>query len=442
MSLKFLIFQTFIFALLMGACEEKHQPTKAMKGMGKVYIQKDGDKYTLYRNDQPYYIKGAAGYDQFHQVKACGGNSIRTWGGENTQAVLDTAWKHGLSVTVGLYIGPMRHGFDYSDKEAVRKQKQGILTLVKEFKDHPAVLMWGIGNELDIVNGSDRADNPDLWKAVNDIAAMIHEEDPNHPVTTMVVPFRKTIRNINKYCPEIDILSFNVFSGLHELKSKLQEPVWGWNKPYLISEWGPHGWWESERTLWDAPIEESSTKKAEFYKERYENHIFTDKEQCLGSYVFYWGQKQEITGTWFSMFDSKGNRSEAVHTMKYLWSGESSYNTPPSLEYISMDEKGAKENLFIESCSKHKAQALVSDKEGDPLTYKWSIKPESMTTGYWGENEKDVKPVFTKQGKNLQELTFEAPKKEGAYRLFCHIYDQQGNYATANFPFYVLEYKK
>lgn len=28
--------------------------------------------------------------------------------------------------------------------------------------------------------------NPNVWNAVNDIANMIHDEDPNHPVTTML----------------------------------------------------------------------------------------------------------------------------------------------------------------------------------------------------------------------------------------------------------------
>ena len=53
--------------------------------------------------------------------------------------------------------------------------------LVMEFKDHPAVLMWAIGNELE-VGYKDR----NVWNAVNDVAKMIHEVDPNHPALTVV----------------------------------------------------------------------------------------------------------------------------------------------------------------------------------------------------------------------------------------------------------------
>jgi hypothetical protein len=35
------------------------------------------------------------------------------------------------------------------------------------------------------------------------------------------------------------------------------------------------------------------------------------------------------------------------------------------------------------------------------------------------------------------KISFKAPEKEGAYRLFVYGYDGNGNWATANVPFYV-----
>jgi len=50
---------------------------------------------------------------------------------------------------------------------------------VERFKDHPALLVWSIGNEAEA-----SYTNLKLWDAINDIAKMIHETDPNHPTTT------------------------------------------------------------------------------------------------------------------------------------------------------------------------------------------------------------------------------------------------------------------
>ncbi len=42
-----------------------------------------------------------------------------------------------------------------------------------EYKDHPALMIWSIGNEL-----NHGATNPKVWDAVNEISEMIHEIDP------------------------------------------------------------------------------------------------------------------------------------------------------------------------------------------------------------------------------------------------------------------------
>ncbi|WMJ73324.1 glycoside hydrolase family 2 TIM barrel-domain containing protein [Cytophagaceae bacterium ABcell3] len=409
----------------------------------KVYFKKEGDTYTLYRNGKPYYIKGAAGHQHINKIKTYGGNSIRTWGGEkNTKAILDSAWKHGLSVTVGLYISPLRHGFNYNDPKAVKDQKNRIKNTVNELKGHPAVLMWALGNELEHMPGDLEGDIPKMYESVNDLAQMIHDIDPDHPVSTMIVPFRKTIRNINKYCPDIDILGFNSFSGLHSLKSKVNTPYYGWNKPYIVSEWGSPGWWEAQNTLWDMPLEETSTKKAVLLKERYESFIAPEKDQCIGSYVFYWGFKQEKTATWFSMFDPDGNHSETVLAMHYLWTGENQpFHSIPKLQKVTLDGQAPNENVFITAEKKYQLEAVVDTLKDENFEVIWEIKPENEAISYWGEKEKVAPPVFATKGKGLYKTRFTAPKEEGAYRAYCYIYNKEGGFATGNFPFYVLEYE-
>ena len=75
--------------------------------VAKVEIRKTADRYQLYVNGQPFYIKGA-GLEFGSQEKLAlhGGNSFRTWRTENGQdsgrQVLDRALKNGLFVTMGL----------------------------------------------------------------------------------------------------------------------------------------------------------------------------------------------------------------------------------------------------------------------------------------------------------------------------------------------------
>src|SRR5690606_12293825 len=106
-------------------------------------------------------------------------NSIRTWGTRSAQEILDRAHELGMTVTLGLGVTGERHGFDYSDEEAVAAQLERVRLDVLRYKDHPALLIWAIGNELNL-----NARNPAVWDAVNDISKMIHELDPNHLTTT------------------------------------------------------------------------------------------------------------------------------------------------------------------------------------------------------------------------------------------------------------------
>ncbi|MEO1336725.1 MAG: glycoside hydrolase family 2 TIM barrel-domain containing protein, partial [Myxococcota bacterium] len=147
-----------------------------------VRVVRAGDNWRLERGGQPYVLRGVGYKAELDALVASGGNAIRTWGiGDDTRALLDEAWAKGVSVTLGLWLGHTEHGFDYSDKAAVARQHALIRQQVERFKDHPALLMWGVGNEVELEGG----DDPNIWRAIEDVARMIHEVDPHHP--TMVV---------------------------------------------------------------------------------------------------------------------------------------------------------------------------------------------------------------------------------------------------------------
>ena len=234
------------------------------------------------------------------------------------QEVLDRAQENGLFVTMGLEIAREREGqgrgvfgFDYDDEEAVAEQSERVRAEVMELKDHPALIIWGIGNELNL-----GATNPKVWDAVNEISEMIHEVDPNHLTTTMLAGIGpELVEEIKARAPDLDLVSIQMYADIENLQQRIDDA--GWDGPYVVTEWGATGHWETGTTAWGAPIENNSSVKADLYRSRYETAIASDTTQGLGSYVFLWGQKQERTPTWYGMFIPTGEKTESVDVMQY-----------------------------------------------------------------------------------------------------------------------------
>jgi GH35 family endo-1,4-beta-xylanase len=113
-------------------------------------VVKTNSGFELQRDGKPYYIKGVGGEVNMEKIVAIGANSIRTWGVERAQEVLDEAQRNGLTVMLGLWVQHERHGFDYNNQEKVAKQLAYFKTVVDRFKNHPALLIWGVGNEVDL----------------------------------------------------------------------------------------------------------------------------------------------------------------------------------------------------------------------------------------------------------------------------------------------------
>ena len=262
------------------------------EGPIKVEIKQENGKWQLYRGGEPYYIKGVGGMDYLDRAVAYGANSMRTWSAGDAAQVLDDAHAKGLTVMFGLWVGQERQGFDYDDAKSVKAQLERFREVVRTYKDHPAILLWGIGNENDLFYNDFK-----VWNAINDIAKMIHEEDPNHPTSTVTAGLDVAeVQLIKERAPHIDIYGINTYGGLIGIDQQLRS--FGWDGPYIITEWGPDGHWEVPKTAWGASIEQTSREKANMYQKRYEKGIAADEEMCIGSYVFLWGQKQETTSTW------------------------------------------------------------------------------------------------------------------------------------------------
>ncbi|WP_044513517.1 glycoside hydrolase family 2 TIM barrel-domain containing protein [Hymenobacter sp. DG25B] len=395
-----------------------------------VRLEQSGSGYRLTRNSKPFFIKGGAGLQHFDKLKAAGGNSIRIWTTEYADEVLNAAHQQGLVVMLGLWIKPAREGIDYYDPEALQTQQASIREQILRYRNHPALLMWNVGNEYDI-----EAPSPKVFQAVNAIAKMIHELDPNHPVTTTILANPNSVDHFINLCSDVDILSINVFAGLDYFPRLLDKH--GLTKPYIVTEFGAKGHWEAPYTAWKAPLEQTSTAKAGFILPRYRASIATDTAHCLGGYVFFWGTKYEQTTTWFSLFGAKGEKTATVDLMQYLWTGKYPRNRAPEIGRLRFAGGYGTNNLQPQAGSLQDASVTASDIEGDSLHVVWQVFPDNNLLGR--NKKKDIAPeeipnsIIAAHGLHAM---VRVPKKPGPYRLFVTIYDGKGSIATANAPFY------
>jgi hypothetical protein len=414
-------------------------------GPTKAEIRQEDGRYQMYVDGEPFFINGAGlEFGDVERLAEHGGNSFRTWrtdnGVDTGQEVLDRALEHGLYVTMGLEVAREREGegrgffgFDYDDEEAVAEQLERLRAEVMQYKDHPALIIWGIGNELNL-----GAENPKVWNAVNEISEMIHEIDPNHLTTTMLAGVGpELVEQINERAPDLDLLSVQYYSGVENLPRIIRES--GWTGPYMVTEWGATGHWEVQKTPWGAPIENHSSRKADLYLSRYEG-IMGDTTQLVGSYVFLWGQKQERTPTWYGLFLPSGEKTETVDVMQRAWTGEWPENRTPRLESATLGGMTAYDGITLAPGEQAPAEVATTDPDGDDLRYAWEVRRESTAQTEGGDDEyvpEAIQGVLSATDDATVTLT--APSEPGAYRLFVYVYDGNNSAAHANIPFLVTE---
>jgi hypothetical protein len=417
------LFWCFCISSTLKAAEQGDQ--------NRVELRKTDTGWTLLRNGQPFFIKGVGGDASRQTLVDCGGNSFRLWGADHIDDQLAQANRLGLAVTVGIWLehSPGEHHFDYHNPAQVAEQLERVRQTVLKYRDNPAVLVWALGNEME---GYKQGDDPAIWQAVQDAAAMVHKLDPNHPTMTVIAEIGgKRVECINRYCPDVDIVGINSYAGAPSLAERYRGL--GGTKPFIITEFGPMGQWEVGKNAWGAPNDSTSTAKAREYRESYGKSILGEKDKlCLGSYAFLWGFKREATATWYGMFLPDGSRTEAVDTMSELWTGQAPAHRCPQIEplIVDHDQVGPQQTVH--------ATLRVTDPDGNPLTAKWALEkdPAAYDTGGQFQGEPTKYPDAIVHG-DLNGAEVRLPTAEGGYWLYAYVYDGHGGAAVADAPLYV-----
>lgn len=438
MILKRFLFLTFLFVILLSVTLlflRSRGPNYGKTSSKTVYITENENNYTLIRNGSPFTIRGAAGNSNFELLSSINGNTIRLYDTINLAKNLNEAQKYNLAVIVDIPIPAFSEKFSvYDDPLYVINLKKKVEILVNKTKNHPALLFWNLGNELKY---------PLVFKknnfinTFNELIQIIHETDINHPIaTTISGTDYKQVSSIYIHSPELDFVSYNIFAHLKKVKKYLTaiEIVFG-QRPYYISEWGPNGHWEGLLTPWGVPYENSTTTNIKEVKERYNIIKNNYKNGCLGSLYFYWGSKQEVTHTWFSLFNNH-NKSEIVKVLASLWKKSSFEPNITVIESILLNDDYKNEKNIVLPENLQTAELLIKNYNFENQKIIWEIYPEDW---HFLVNKKNQKVDIRIDTISNSKIKFMSPKVEGAYRLFVYVIDKDGYFSTMNAPFYVID---
>ncbi|WP_246519994.1 glycoside hydrolase 5 family protein [Ancylobacter lacus] len=377
-------------------------------------------------NNEVFEVRGAAGAGRLDLLAGLGATTIRTYGGD-PGPILDAAQKAGLKVIAGLWLSHPRLGADYADPAFVERQLAEFRATVEKYRDHPALLMWGIGNEVEV----DLADDSKVWPEVERVAALVRRLDPAHPTLAVLAELGEgKVARLKAAAPSIQVLGVNSYGdALLSLPARARQA--GWTAPLLVTEMGALGQWQAATTPWGAPFEPSSTQKA-IQLRRY---LAALKAGGAGPFPFLWGQKQEVTPSWHSLFLTTGEWTEALESMAENWGGQApGGNHAPRIAtlVVAGNESAPFGSWRLGSTGEVRIKAV--DPDGDPLAAHWSIREESTARSVGGDPE--VVPPAHPEGLKSGDLdgAVVSGLPIGHYRLFVEIRDGRGAAATANLP--------
>jgi len=362
---------------------------------------------------------------------------VRTYVGIDLAETFRLADSLGLAVVMGLDVPPYRHGYDYRDSATVARIKARVREQVLRYKDEPSLLMWGIGNEVTIFAKGEQVDA--IARAINEISIMIHELDGRHPTTTMCGGDFGILDAWRK-CPDLDVLSPNIFGSIGEFQSTLAKVDWILDKPILVSEWSPEVYWATQNTSWGAAIELNSEEKAFSYPRHYQKYLTPDRPLMIGSCLFLWGNKQEQTHTWFSAFSEEGEATTIVDEMTQVWRGDTALaNHAPLVQAIQVGPYAGNQEVFLTTGEEYRAIGYAVDADGDSLTYDWEITQNYKRNSTWG-GDQEVRPRALDElclEQRGDTLYFRAPEESDAYRLYFYARDGKGKVGITNVNFFV-----
>ncbi|AXG67921.1 glycosyl hydrolases family 2, TIM barrel domain [Kordia sp. SMS9] len=399
----------------------------------QVTLGKKDTSWNILVDGKPFPVKGAtfghendvANYDKyFKDLQELGVNTLRTWAtGENTKAFLDAAAKYDIKVMVGIW---MRHGrpgmedddsFDYlRDKDGMEAMYDFSINVVKMYKDHPAVLTWGVGNEVYLNMATDE-EKEAYSKFLERVCSNIKKLDPNHPISSTEA-WTFGLKWWQQYVPSIDIYGLNCYgAGANFLQEELEKR--NIDKPYIITEFNVQGEWDIKNEVNGVKVEPSDEEKYTAIADGYKNWIVT-KPNCLGVYVFHYADGNDYGSPWL-FTHHRGLYRPTYWAIRKAFTGKKPTNAIPKIETFQLSNETINSNTWIPITLE------VSDAENEALNISFYYNQHTGSRKRRSQIHKVNHRGSLKDGFEIQ-----VPKEHGAVKVYVNVQDTFNNVGIAS----------
>lgn len=206
-------------------------------------------------------------------MQAAGVNAVRTYEPLTDTVVLDKLYAAGIHVLSTVY------PYGGNDVGTVRAN-------VEPVKDHPAILMWVLGNEWNYNGLYVDLPHDETLQRINDAAAQVRMVDTSHPIMTIYggVPAQSVIDAM----PEIDVWGVNYYGGLSFGESFSQWAARS-GKPMVITEYGADAY-NSNSGMYDPDAQAEATR---VLTQLIADNASADNPEavCAGGTIFEWADE-------------------------------------------------------------------------------------------------------------------------------------------------------
>lgn len=395
-------------------------------------VVKVGEQWQIQVNGKPFEIKGVTfGRDHdasnigeyLRDLKFLGVNTIRLWGtNDETKMLLDSAHSYGINVMVGIWLRHGRPGmeaddsFDYlTDKAGMEDMYDYAMKTVDLYKDHPAVLTWGVGNEV-YLNIATDAEKKEYSLFLERICGDIKKKDANHPITS-VEAWTFGFKWWKEYVPSVDIYGINSYgAGVSMLPKEMEKA--GLDKPYVVTEFGVSGEWDAQPDVNGIKIEPTDQQKYDAIAKGYHEWI-KPNPSCLGVYVFHYGEGTNFGSPWLLFFQDGCYRPQYWATRE-AYTGKKPVNNVPVIGKFLLTGNAKPTGTWIP------VQLEVKDIENEELKISFHY---NQRTG--SRKRRDQINELVHRGNLIDGFEILLPDENGAIKLYAYVKDAYNNLAVA-----------
>jgi len=364
---------------------------------------------------------GEKGEDYLEMAHAMGANAVRTWG-DAPLSYLDQAKKNNLMVDLGIWLDPIRETGgkeSYQDAEFRQNLMHKILEYVHAMKDHPALLLWNIGNEA-LAYTEDPKEKAALGHFLEQVIKNVHEEDPNHPVVYSC-SIDRDLPDVEKYLPSLDIVGTNVYGTISTVFNWMHNE--GNKKPLLVTEFGPLGSWSCAKDKNKIPYDPMDHLKSVEYASLW-RQIISAHDVALGGFAFVLGdQRNQDSLTWYNINYGDLKR-DAFWTLYKAYTRKKPSNRPPKFSGIELSKSTA-----LKAGQEIEVTVTATDPDRDTIHYDYfiaSIASDPLVV----EPAKFYPAEINVLGPGHARLT--VPTEPGNYRVYVEATDGHKNVAIIN----------